>query len=338
LFLINVPISIIIVIVALFNKDESIIKPKSKMDITGSVVLSLLILSLMYAITNLNFANLLDSFKSKDVYPFLIAFVILIPIFIIVERKAIDPVLNLKFFKDKDIVLTLIVSFIVGCAMMSLIFIPQFGANVLRLNEGSGGYLVTWMAIFTGLASPIGGKLIDKFTAKFVLTVGFITTIIGCLILSLITAKTCDHISLYIGLIALGLGMGFTMGTPLNYLIQAYVKKDEATSGQSTVSLIRSIGVAIAPNLLVNFLSDAGKQLPDKLMKVLPSLNIPGVNLAQGAGNMSTNMANTFQNASVNNIVDVVKEFISSMLHGMQPMLKHELTGRLPANMSVDTF
>lgn len=334
LFLINVPLCIIVILLATLVKDESTIKPKAKMDLCGSIVLSLLIISIMYALTNLNFGNLKASLTSLHVYPFLIAFIILIFIFIMVERKASEPVLNLNYFKDKDIVLTLILSFIVGCAMMALIFIPQLGANVLRLKTGSGGYLVTLMAIFTGIAAPLGGKIIDKFSVKSVLTVGFCSTIIGSLILSLITTKTCDHISLYIGLIILGLGMGFTMGTPINYLIQGYVKKDDASSGQATVSLIRSIGVAISPNLLVNFLSDAGKKLPTALMNVMPPINIPGINLTESTGHMSVNMANSFQNAGVDNIVSVVKDFMQSMIHQMSPMIEKSLSGKIPPNTS----
>jgi hypothetical protein len=42
-------------------------------------------------------------------------------------------------------------------------------------------------------------------------------------------------------------------------LIQTNVLEDETASAQSTLTLIRSIGVAISPNILINFISDAAK-------------------------------------------------------------------------------
>lgn len=66
--------------------------------------------------------------------------------------------------------------------------------------------------------------------------------------------------------------MGFTIGTPINYLMMSLVNGDEVSIGQSTVSLFKSIGVAISPNLLVNFVSDAGQKVPNEIAKVLPKL------------------------------------------------------------------
>ena len=314
LFLINVPISIIIIIAALKlkeNKKESKVK---KMDIWGSVVLSVMVASIMYGLTNLKFYDFANSIQSMDVWPYLIIFIAFIPLFISIEKRAEDPVLNLNFFTNKQTALTLFLSFIVGCGLMSTVFLPQFSENVLRIKRGSGGYVVTLFAVFTGIAAPLGGKFIDKFGVKKLLLLGFGVNIIGVLYQALVTANNPNFTNLTIGLVFMGAGMGFTMGTPINYLMMSLVKPEEISMGQSTVSLLRSIGVAVSPNLLINFVSDAGRKVPGAIEKVMPQ--IPGGSL--GSGHMSSQMMEKFQNADVTNIFNTVKSFVESMFNGLQ--------------------
>lgn len=314
LFLINVPISIIIIIAALKleeNKKESHVK---KMDIWGSAILSVIIASLMYGLTNLKFYDFTNSIQSMNVWPYLVVFLALIPIFISVEKRVEDPVLNLNFFTNKQTALTLFLSFIVGCGLMSTVFLPQFSENVLRLKRGSGGYMVTLFAVFTGISAPLGGKFIDKFGVKKLLLLGFAANIFGVLYQALVTANNPNFTNLTIGLAFMGIGMGFTMGTPINYLMMSLVKPEEISMGQSTVSLLRSIGVAVSPNLLINFVSDAGRNVPGAIEKVMP--HIQGGSL--GGGHMSAEMMNKFQNADVTNIFETVKSFVLSMFNGLQ--------------------
>ncbi|MDB8790346.1 MFS transporter [Romboutsia sp. 1001216sp1] len=317
LFLINVPISIIIIGAALKleeNKKDSDIK---KMDIWGSLILSILIASLMYALTNLKFYDFGNSIKTLDVWPYLLISIIMVPIFIYIEKRAEDPVLNLSFFTNNQIALTLFISLIVGCGLMSTVFLPQFAENVLKLKRGSGGYIVTLFAVFTGISAPLGGKFIDKFGVKRLLLLGFLANIFGVLYQAVITANHPNFTNLTIGLVFMGIGMGFTMGTPVNYLMMSLVKPEEISMGQSTVSLLRSIGVAISPNLLINFVSDAGRNVPGAIEKVMP--HIQGITGgALGSSTASADMMNKLQNADVTNIFETVKSFMMSMLNGIQ--------------------
>ncbi|MGL4773713.1 MAG: MFS transporter [Clostridium sp.] len=338
LFFVNIPICIIVLLLSSKIKETEKVKNLKKMDTKGSIVLSAIILSLMYSLTNLNFHEFTESLKSTSVYPFLILFIVLIPVFIYLEKKAEDPILNLNYFKDRNIAITLILSFIVGCGLMGIVFVPQFAENVLMIKTGSGGYLVTLMAIFSGVAAPIGGKIIDKYSAKIVLLFGFSLTILGTGLLAFWISNTNNKLGLFICLAIMGLGMGFTMGTPINYLMQSYVDPSETASAQSTVSLVRSIGVAISPNILVNFIAKAGSTMPQKLMEVMPP--IPGVDGGMSAfasgGNLPADTLNALQNADVTTIVDTLKNFSINMMDGMKPAIQASMNGKLPPHTTFD--
>ena len=98
----------------------------------------MMILSLLYGLRNIDFFDFVKSFTSTDVYPFLIIFIVLLPFFIFAEKKAADPIMNLDYFREAPIVITLIISFITGVIMMGMVFVPQFAENALRMQQGSG--------------------------------------------------------------------------------------------------------------------------------------------------------------------------------------------------------
>ena len=77
-----------------------------------------MVLSLLYGLRNIDFFDFTNTLSSTKVFPFILIFIVLLPFFIIVEKKAQDPVIKLSYFKNLRIVITLILSFIVGIVMM----------------------------------------------------------------------------------------------------------------------------------------------------------------------------------------------------------------------------
>lgn len=279
IFYINVPISLFIIICGLLklenNRDE---ENNKKIDVFGISTLTVMILSLLYGIKNLDFFDFKNTILSTNVYPFLLIFLVMIPVFILAEKKAEDPVISLTYFTNRNILITLILSFISGFVMMGVIFVPQFSENCLRLASGSGGYLVIILGLFAGLGAPVSGKMIDKYGPKVILAFGFLSTVIGALFMMFITTKYPSLTTVLIGLALAGLGMGFTMGTPVNYMMLADTDPKQSNSALATLSLVRSIGTAIAPAIMVGFISTAGMNVQTELMKVLPSeISIPEI-------------------------------------------------------------
>lgn len=218
IFYINIPITLFILAAGFLTLENAKTENKQKTDILGILTLTIMILSLLYGLKNLDFFNILGTIKNLNVYPFLVSFIVLVPLFIFIEKKAADPVMNLDYFTDRNIVITLIISFLSGIVMMGMIFVPQFSENVLKIATGNGGYLVIILGAFAGIGAPISGKLIDKFGVKIVLGFGFAVSIIGDLFLVLVTTAFPSFLTVFIGLILVGIGIGFTMGTPINTL------------------------------------------------------------------------------------------------------------------------
>ena len=275
LFLINVPIAIAVVAAGFFflpnNKGEA----RTRIDWAGIPILSVMVLSLLYGLRNLDFFNLPASLVQTNVYPFILGFLVLLPILILIERRSTDPVLNLSYFTSRPTLITLILGFAAGIMMMGMVFVPQFAENALSIPSGSGGYFVAMLGLFAGISAPLSGKLIDRFGPKRVLFSGFAITLAGALFLIFLTIPQPSVTTVLISLAIIGLGLGFTMGTPLNYMMLQNTKPEDSNSSLATLSLIRSIGTAIAPAIMIGFLAHAGMAAQTNLMSLLPPIESP---------------------------------------------------------------
>lgn len=270
IFYVNIPICLFILITGLIilpNTKEHEVRP---LDLLGVIVLTGMVLSLLYGLRNLDFFNFVESVATTEVYPFLLIFIVLLPIFVFVENRAADPVLNLSYFKNVSIIVTLVLAIISGTIMMGMIFIPQFAENAMMMPSGAGGYFIIILGLFTGIGSPMSGKLIDKFGVKIVLGFGFLAAGAGALFLVLVATNDPSVANVVISLILIGLGMGFTMGAPLNYMMLAKTDEAESNSALATLSLVRSIGTSIAPAIMAAFLAHAGATIPAKVIAELP--------------------------------------------------------------------
>ena len=272
IFLINIPLCAIIIIggfaVIPNHKSEKVYK----IDKIGTLLMTVIILSLLYGLKNINFFDFLPSLTHKDVWPFLLFGAALIPLFVFFEKRAEDPIFHIEYMKNSQIMVTLGCGLLAGCSMMGMIFIPQFAENCMKIPSGDGGYFVIILGLMAGAVSPICGKLIDKFGSKPVLGAGFVVSIIGSMYLAFVTINFINIFNVIVCLLLIGLGLGLIMGTPLNYMMLRHTKDEDSNSALATLSLIRSIGTAIAPAIMVGFIAQAGATMQDELMKEMPDI------------------------------------------------------------------
>lgn len=272
IFYINLPFCVLILVGGIFLLPNHKGEVLGKIDKVGTLLLTVIILSLLYGLKNIDFFDFLPSLTHMDVYPFLLAELILIPLFVLVETRAEDPIFHIEYMKNRQIVIVLVMSMLVGASMMGMIFIPQFAENSLKIPTGDGGYFVIILGFVAGLISPVSGWIIDKFGAKVVLGAGFLISIIGSAYLVWIAAPYPGLFNVVVSLMLIGGGMGLSMGTPLNYMMLSDTPKEESNASLATLSLMRSIGTAVAPAIMVGFLMQAGMTMQPNLMAELPDI------------------------------------------------------------------
>ncbi len=256
MFFLCAPFCIAVIVAAVTLLPASTLdESRGKMDIAGSLLFALAILLLLLGVKALDFTALGTSIVRPEAWGPLIGAVVAIVAFRFVERRAEDPVFHLEYLRNRPIVITMIVSFFIGCFVISLVLVPELAEYAMNEPLGSGGYYVLAIGLTSFVTSPVGGKIIDKVGPKPVLITGLAVSIAGLLFLALVAATHPSFISLVAGLAVVGAGMGMAMGAPTNYMILENVSADESTSAIATIALIRQIGTSLAPAVFVGLIA-----------------------------------------------------------------------------------
>ena len=258
MFFISVPFCIaLIVAICLVLPRDGNAEATTRMDIGGAALFALFVLLLLLGMKGMDFQQLGSSIAQPAVWGPLAGAVVAALVFWRVEKRAADPVLNLEYFHNRQIVVTMVVSFFIGCYVISLVLVPELAEFAMGEPLGSGGYYVLAIGLTSFVTTPIGGRLIDRIGPKAVLITGLAVSIAGMLFLALVATRAPSFATLVIGLAIAGAGMGFSMGAPTNYMILENVRKEESTSAIATITLIRQIGVSIAPAVFVSLIASA---------------------------------------------------------------------------------
>ena len=258
LFYLCVPFCIAIIVVAVTLLPDSVIdESHAKMDVAGSVLFALFILLLLLGLKNIDFASFGTSATQPSVLAPLLAAIAAIVAFRSVEQRAEDPVFHLEYFRSRPIVVTMVVSFFIGCFVISLVLVPELAEYAMGDPIGSGGFYVLAIGLTSFITTPIGGKLIDKLGPKPVLITGLAISTAGLAYLALIAVTAPSFATFVIGLAIVGAGMGMSMGAPTNYMILENTDKAESSSAIATITLIRHVGTSIAPALYVGLITSA---------------------------------------------------------------------------------
>jgi EmrB/QacA subfamily drug resistance transporter len=239
IFYINVPIGAIALIVVASQVPGHLSRVHHVIDYLGTAVLSLAVTSLIL-LTSLGGTTY--PWRSTPIYILGVAGVLLIGVFVLVERRAAEPILPLHLFKLRTFSVTSLVGFIVGFAMFGAItYLPAFFQVVRGISPTlSGVYLLPLMAGL--LVVSIGsGQIISK-TGKyrFFPIAGTALMTLGLYLLSLmgVGSSTLQDAAY---MLVLGMGIGGVMQV-LVIIVQNGVPHSELGVATSGATFFRSIG------------------------------------------------------------------------------------------------
>ena len=270
IFYINVPIALLVIAAGVKVLPQEKPQESKPIDYIGIALMVAIVTALLWAIQHFDIFRAGESFRNSNVWGGLLAVVILVPIFIVVERRAKDPVLDLQYFATREIGVAMLLGALSGMVMMAVVFVPQFAENSMRLPAGSGGYPVIILGLASGIGAPMSGKLTDKYGPRVVIGFGAVVSMLAALTLIFWAVPNPGYLPTIVALVLIGFGLGFLIGAPLNYLVMHLVPRTHATSGLANLSLLRSVGTTLAPAILVGLLANSLGGLSDTLMAQFP--------------------------------------------------------------------
>ncbi|WP_069630165.1 MDR family MFS transporter [Streptomyces niveus] len=198
--------------------------------------------------------------------------VILLVLFVRVERRAAEPVLPLGLFRIRTFALVCVISFIVGFAMFgAMTYLPTFLQIVQGVSPTLSGVHMLPMVFGLLLTSTVSGQIVSRTGRWKVFPIAGTGIIaIGLLLLHQLKVDSSTwEMSVYFFIFGAGLGLVMQV---LVLVAQNSVRYEDLGVATSGATFFRSIGASfgvaifgtIFTNLLRNKLTDslAGKPLP----------------------------------------------------------------------------
>ncbi len=193
----------------------------------------------------------------------LIATVVLLTAFVMVERRTTDPILPLDLLRTPVISRSLTVVFLVGIALFGAIaFIPLFVQAVRGGTATEAGQAITPLFLGWVVMSIVGARLTVKFGYRIVSIAGSVLMTLGFIGLTLVDGESPQSI-LLVSCTTIGAGMGTQM-LSLLLAVQHGVDRSRLGLATSLNQFSRSIGAAVGVAAMGAILarSLAGVSLP----------------------------------------------------------------------------
>ncbi|WP_145325207.1 DHA2 family efflux MFS transporter permease subunit [Paenibacillus xylanexedens] len=210
IFLINLPIGIAAFILCIKFLPDTDRGRTPALDLLGMILAPIAFSMLAYGVSEGG-----TSWTSATTLTGVIVGGVALILFIVVELRHQNPLLELRVFKSSDFSRGIVLAWVSQVALFgAMILIPLYLQQIKGYTALETGLILLPQALASGVGMPLGGRLFDKIGARPLAFVG-LGIISGALfILSSITAET--GLGLIItALVMMGLGMGLSM-MPLN--------------------------------------------------------------------------------------------------------------------------
>jgi len=223
IFFINVPIGIWALIILAFKVKESRDEDADKaIDMAGAISIALSLASLTFGFLRIPAVG----FKSAQVYLTLLSGIILLIVFLVVEKKSKHPMMPLDLFTNPVFTgVNLLTFFLYAGLGAGMLFLSLNLVQVQGYSQLQSGLTFLPFTVLMITIARFAGTVADKYGPRLLLIVGPATAGTGLLLLSFVkqTAGPSEYwMTFFPGIIMFGLGMSFTVA-PLTATVMTSV-------------------------------------------------------------------------------------------------------------------
>lgn len=299
IFLINIPIGIVGVLLALRIVPESR-NPGSveTLDFVGVGLFSAALLCLTFAlIEGQNFG-----WTSPTILGLFVAALLLFVGFALHERRVSQPLIDFSLFRNADFLAGNMTGLLLSAAMMGVFFtIPIFLQTVLGFSALRAGLVMSPMSVVIMVAAPLAGTLSDRLGGKWIVALGMFLLALGIAWMAGLTpwqdklSPETTSWSLLLPFVVAGIGIGLAVA-PVTTAVMATAPAERIGNASGVLSTMRQVGslmgIAILGAVLQNQIMAnvrAGLEtiqgIPDQVRAtILKGVEEGGMQLGAGTG------------------------------------------------------
>ena len=279
-FFVNAPVGLLAAILIGRFLHERVEHHRHRLDLAGAGILALGLVALLFAATE---GGELWGWTSPLTLGLVAGSVTLLLVFVVVERRIAEPLIDLDLLRVPVIGAGLAIGALAGVVMFSLsTYVPPLIQGVMGGTALEAGVAVAAMSIGWPVGSVVGGRALLRWGARPTVLVGVAMLAAG----SLIVTQAIVPGSLLGGMLVaslgdavVGLGMGLSSTTIL-VMVQAAVPWQRRAVATGLVQFSRTIGGAVGVGLLGGIVTAAAGSSSGIILDPIGRNFIPAAQLA----------------------------------------------------------
>lgn len=245
IFYIITPLALLAMIMLSDFKEGTPASKGEPFDYKGSVVFGTSIALIMYGVFTL--PSLTSAFL-------IAAGLVLLPVFIHIEKTERYPALRLTMFSNKgykSASVSLFLNYAAANAvvMMVSLYLQSVGA----LTASEAGMVMLVQPFFQVLISPFAGKYSDRLDWRILPTAGMLAAFVGLLVLSTLDIGTPLFV-VVIALTFMGICHGL-FGAPNTNVMMGLCGREESSASASVIAIMRQSGMMVALGIAMFMIS-----------------------------------------------------------------------------------
>jgi EmrB/QacA subfamily drug resistance transporter len=209
--------------------------------------------------------------------------VVILSLFVAVERRSAEPMLPLELFRSRLFSSVAVVTFLLGFVMISVpFFTVQFFQDVEHLSAFQSGLRMLSFTLFFSIGAPISGRLARRLGYRPPIALGAAIAGIGLLLLAHISAGSAF---LDVGWRLAMIGGGFSlMLSPLSAAALASIAPHRAGLASSVANMSRQVGTVVGIALLGALVQTTASNSAASQLHALPKSVAAGLASTLGHG------------------------------------------------------
>ncbi len=253
IFWINVPIGIVLIPLALRRLDETR-GSSDRLDLPGLGLASVGLLGVVWGLVRGNG----QGWGSPEIVLALVAGTAIVAAFVAWELRAPNPMLPMRFFRNRAFALTNVASLLMFFGMFGSIFLlAQFFQTIQGYSPFQAGLrILPWTAMPIFVA-PVAGALSDRIGGHRIMAVGLSLQAAGLAWIATVSDPSVAYASLVAPFVLSGVGMGLFFAPVANVVLSS-VRRDQEGQASGANNAIRELGGVFGVAVLASIFSHYG--------------------------------------------------------------------------------
>lgn len=246
-FFVNVPLAALVLVGALAFLPPGGYDRGRRFDAPSAVIATIGVTCLVFALVQ----GPEIGWGATSVTVAMIAAVVLLTVFLVLQSRVADPLLPLRLFRNRSHATAVAITFIfMGTFGSQYYFFTIYLQDVLGFDALTTGLAFVPLAVLVTIGTKLGGNLVGRIEARGTMLTGLLVGAVGMVLFAALMSPSGNYVQLLPAIVFLSIGQGLTW-TGMWVAAAAGVAPSEQGVAAASASTSQQIGSAVGLAVLV---------------------------------------------------------------------------------------